>query len=66
MAAMETNPLTSKTETLLNIATGPFADRDVKEYLLNVKEFELNALSATIAGNQTKNTHVVRLCLLTC
>ena len=43
MAAVETNPFTSKAETLLNIATGQFADQDVKEDLLNVKELGLNA-----------------------
>ena len=42
MAAVETNPFTVKTSSMINIATGQCGDSTVKEDLLAVKELGVN------------------------
>ncbi|KAK1903960.1 Calmodulin-regulated spectrin-associated protein 3 [Dissostichus eleginoides] len=60
MAAVETNPFTTATPSLINISTGEFADPTVKDNLTSVKAVGLNALSESLSSDQ-KKTSVVKL-----
>ena len=53
-AAMEMNPFTVETTTLINMSTGNCADNDVKDNLINVKELSLQALSDSIADDHNR------------
>ena len=57
MAAMETNPFTATTTSLINISTGQCAEPAVKDHLINVKELGLRALSESISGDQKEDNH---------
>ena len=60
MAAVETNPFTTATPSLINISTGECADATVKDNLTSVKAVGLKALSESLSSDQ-KKTSVVKL-----
>ena len=60
MAAVETNPFTTATPSLINIYTGECADATVKDNLTSVKADGLKALSESLSSDQ-KKTSVVKL-----
>ncbi|KAK1887687.1 Ryanodine receptor 2 [Dissostichus eleginoides] len=60
MAAVETNPFTTATPSLINISTGECADPTVKDNLTSVKAVGLKALSESLSSDQ-KKTSVVKL-----
>ncbi|KAK5916162.1 hypothetical protein CesoFtcFv8_001686 [Champsocephalus esox] len=60
MAAVETNPFTTATTSLINISTGECADATVKDNLTSVKADGLKALSESLSSDQ-KKTSVVKL-----
>ena len=57
IAAIETNPFTTATPSLINISTGECADATVKDNL-RVKEIGLNALSQSLTSHHKKTTIV--------
>ena len=60
MAAVETNPFTTASTSLINISTGQCADSTVKDNLTSVKVIGLKALSDSLSSEQ-KKTHIVKL-----
>lgn len=60
MAAVETNPFTAATPSLINISTGQCADSTVKDNLTSVKVLGLKALSESLSSDQ-KKTSIVKL-----
>ena len=60
MAAVETNPFTTATPSLINISTGECADPTVKDNMTSVKAVGLKALSESLSSDQ-KKTSVVKL-----
>jgi len=45
MAAMETNPFTTRIESLINVSTGQCAEPEVRDHLTHVREIGISALS---------------------
>ncbi|XP_030833483.1 uncharacterized protein LOC105441519 [Strongylocentrotus purpuratus] len=60
MAAVETNPFSATTTSLINVATGQCADCKVKDNLTSVKQIGLDALSKSLSSLQ-KKTSIVKL-----
>ena len=60
MAAVETNPFTTASTSLINISTGQCADSTVKDNLTSVKVIGLKALAESLSNDQ-KETHIVKL-----
>ncbi|KAL3045297.1 hypothetical protein OYC64_013541 [Pagothenia borchgrevinki] len=55
MAAVETNPYTTATPSLINISTGECADPTVKDNLTSVKAVGLKALSESLSSEEEED-----------